>query len=156
MSDPVNTKVLKALETLLTAATTGATGVHVARGEAEPFEVGELPAINLLMLDEDIATPSVVGAGVGVPRLQVHSIRLVVQVVARSASEAENEAREISAKCAEAIAGDPLLGGVCSQLLYPVAQQWLRDEGAEQRLARQNTLYRGEYRTYSNDPFTPV
>jgi hypothetical protein len=156
MSDPVNTQVLNALAKLLNAASTGASGVHVSRGESDPFESDELPAINLVMLDEDIATPTVIGSGVGVQRLQVHTLRLVVQVVARSTVDAENDAREISAKCAKAIAADPLLGGVCSQLLYPVAQQWLRDEGSEQRLARQNTLYRGEYRTYSNDPFTPV
>jgi hypothetical protein len=37
-----------------------------------------------------------------------------------------------------------------------MAKQWVRDDDHEQRLARQNTLYSGEYRTYSHDPFTAV
>lgn len=153
---PADSQILAALKALLLAAGVQCMGVHVGRSEADPFEAAELPAVNLLTLDEDVFSPSTLGAAVGVPVLQTHSFKLVVQVVTRGGSTAEDAARSISAQCAQAIAQDPTLGGVCRQLLTPVAKQWLRDDGQEQRLARQNTLYSGAYRTYSTDPFTTV
>lgn len=153
---PVDSQILAALKALLLGADVGAEGVHIGRSEADPFEAGELPAVNLLALDEDVFSPVTIGAAVGVPVLQTHNFKLVVQVVTRGGSAAEDAARSISAQCAQAIALDPTLGGVCRQLLTPVAKQWLRDDGQEQRLARQNTLYSGAYRTLSTDPFTAV
>ena len=64
-------------------------------------------------------------------------------------------ARRISAACEAALAADPTLGGVCTQVLRVTGRQWLRDDGAEQRLARMNTRLECAYRTRSTDPFTP-
>lgn len=157
MSAPVDSQILAALKALLDSQVwpTGV-GVHVGRSDADPFELAELPAVNLLPIDEDVSTASMMGAAVGVPVLQLHTIKLVVQVVTRGGSAAEDAARSISAQCAQAIGQDPTLGGVCSQVLTPVAKQWLRDDGAEQRLCRQNTLYSGAYRTYSDNPYQAV
>jgi hypothetical protein len=156
VSTPVDTAILQALAALLRAAATTAQGVHVSRGQADPFEPAELPAINLLTVEASISTPSRIGYGAGVPVLQVRQLDLVVQVITRGGASAEDAARLIGARCEAAIAADPLLGGVCSQAVTPQGTQWLRDDEMEQHLARQNTLYRCEYRTYSNDPFTPV
>jgi hypothetical protein len=156
VSTPVDTQLLDALKALLQAAALPVVGVHVARSEADPFEPDELPAVNILPVQEDIVSPTTIGAARGAPVLQVHRFQLVVQVVTRGGSAAESVARRVSALCAQAIAQNPTLGGVCRQLLTPMAKQWVRDDDHEQRLARQNTLYSGEYRTYSHDPFTAV
>jgi hypothetical protein len=157
VSAPVDSQILAALKALLDGQVwPSAVGVHVGRSDADPFELTELPAVNLLPIDEDVSAASMMGAAVGVPVLQLHTIKLVVQVVTRGGSAAEDAARSISAQCAQAIGQDPTLGGVCRELLRPVAKQWLRDDGSEQRLCRQNTLYSGGYRTYSDNPFLSV
>ena len=156
MSTPVDTQILTALDALLKAAGLTGVGVHIGRSDADPFEPGELPAVNLLPVDESITTDSRVGSAVGAKVLQAHSLSLVVQVITRGGSAAENQARLISAQCEAAIGTDPTLGGICRQTMYLTAKQWIRDDGSEQRLARQNSLYQCEYRTYSGDPFTSV
>jgi len=153
---PVDQQVLDALKALLQPAALAVMGVHVGRSDADPFEPAELPAVNLLPIEEDISTDSRLGSAVGCRVLQMHGFSVVVQVVTRGGAAAEAQARHISAKCQAAIASDPTLGGVCNQTMYLQAKQWIRDDGAEQRLARQNNLYRGAYRTWSTDPFTPA
>lgn len=153
---PLDSQILAALQALLLAAPNLGAGVHVGRSDADPFEPAELPAVNLLVVDEDIAASVPMGAALGAPVLQTHRLKLVVQVVTRGGSAAEDAARLISARCAQAIAQDPTLGGRSRQLLTPQAKQWLRDDGNEQRVARQNTLYSAEYRSFAQDPFTPV
>jgi hypothetical protein len=153
---PAETQVLNALRDVLSAANLGAQGIHIMRGVDDAFEPAELPAVNLILVQEDIDTPSTIGGGLSVPLLQTHNLQLVVQVVAQSTTDALARARLISAKAQQAIGQNPTLGGVCKQLLRPEGKQWLHDDGAEQRLARQNTLYSGAYRTYSNNPFTLI
>lgn len=156
MSTPVDTQILAALDALIKAAGITGVGVHIGRSDADPFEPGELPAVNLLPIDESITTESRMGSAMGAKVLQAHSFSLVVQVITRGGSAAENQARLISAQCEAAIGANPTLGGVCSQTMYLTAKQWIRDDGSEQRLARQNSLYQCEYRTWSGDPFTSV
>lgn len=153
MSTPVDTQILTALEALLKAAGLEGVGVHIGRSDADPFEPSELPAVNLLPIDESVATQSRMGSAVGQKVLQQHSLSLVVQVITRGGSAAESQARLISAQCEAAIGANPTLGGVCSQTMHLTAKQWMRDDGSEQRLARQNSLYQCEYRTWSGDPF---
>lgn len=156
MSAPVDSQILAALKTLLRAALPASVGVHTGRSDADPFLPEELPAVNLLPVEEEVSSPSTMGSAAGVAVLRAHRLALVVQVVTRGGSAAEDAARQISAQCDQAIGQDPTLGGVCRQTLIPTGKQWVRDDGSEQRLSRQNTLYRGEYRTYSTDPFTAV
>lgn len=157
MSIPVETQILAAAKALLLSANTDAgTSVHVSRGDADPFEAGELPAINLLLLSDDVDTPSVIGGGLGVPLLQMHSLELVVQVVGNSTSGAEQQARAIGAQAQAALLQDASLGGLCADAITIKARQWLRDENPDRPLARQNSLYRCGYRAYAADPYTPV
>lgn len=154
MSTPVDTQIMHAVRATLQAANLGA-GIHVDRTDADPFELTELPAINLIAVEESISTPSLIGAAHdGV--LQTHSFQLVVQVVVQQGGPAADGARLISASATQALAADPTLGGLCSGALRPVGKQWLLDDGAERPLARQNTLWLCGYRTNSRDPFTPI
>jgi hypothetical protein len=77
---PAETQVLNALRDVLSAASLGAQGIHIMRGVDDAFEPTELPAVNLILVQEDIDTPSTFGGGLGVPLLQTHSLQLVVQV----------------------------------------------------------------------------
>ena len=156
MSTPVDTQILTALDALIKAAGIAGVGVHIGRSDADPFEPSELPAVNLLPIDESITTETRMGSAVGAKVLQMHALSIVVQVITRGGSAAENQSRLISAQCEAAIGADPTLGGICRQTMYLTAKQWIRDDGSEQRLARQNSLYQCEYRTYSGDPFTSV
>lgn len=148
----VDQQILDALAALLTPAATGAASVHVERDDAaEPFEPAELPAINLLAVEDQIATPTRTGMGVGSPVLQVHRLAVVVQIVYRGSNSAR-QARAIGDAVEQLVASSPTLGGVCSQGLLPDGRQWLRYDSAEQPMTRQNTRFVGEYRTYSGAP----
>lgn len=152
----VDQQILDALAALLTPAATGAATVDVERDDnAEPYEPAELPAINLLAVEDQISSSARVGMGVGVPVLQVHRLALVVQIVYRG-TDGARIARQIGDTVEQLVAGNPTLGGVCSQGLLPDGRQWLRDDAAEQPLTRQNTRLVGEYRTYSNAPNQPI
>lgn len=157
MSDPASTQILAAYRALLLAAATDAgTSVHVDRTTETPFEASELPAINLLLVDEDIDQPAPFGAARGQAVLQTHALRLICEVFARGGPAAAAQARLIAAQCDAALAADPTLGGKCSQILFPRKRQHERDDGSEQKLFSTKTLLVGEYRTYSNDPFNAV
>lgn len=152
----VDQQILDALAALLAPAATGAATVDVERDDsAEPYETAELPAINLLAVEDQIFAPTRIGMGLGEPVLQVHRLALVVQIVYRGTAGARL-ARQIGDTVEQLVASDPLLGGVCSQGLLPDGRQWLRDDAAEQPLTRQNTRFVGEYRTYSNAPNQPI
>ena len=156
MSEPVSTLILDALAARLRAISSGARSVDVDRdNEAEPYQPDELPAINIIPVDEDVSSPAMVGAAVGVPLRQDVSLAVVLQIVTRGGTQPAREARRISAACEQALATDPTLGGVCTQVLRVTGRQWLRDDGAEQRLARMNTRLECAYRTRSTDPYTP-
>jgi hypothetical protein len=156
MSGPVSTQILDALVALLQAASTGAATVDVDRdNEAEPYEPGELPAINVIPVEEDVSADRLMGAAVGVPIRQDVTLAVVLQIVTRGGTEPARQARSISAACEAALAADPTLGGVCNQVLRVTGRQWLRDDSAEQRLARMNTRLVCAYRTLSTDPNTP-
>lgn len=157
MSDPVNTQILKTFAVLITAANVDAVmPVHIGRSEAEPFEPGELPAVNLLIIDESVSARSRQGAAQGVKVLEHNTIQIVAQVITQGTAAAENDAREISAQIEAMVGLNPTLGGICTETLFVVGRQWLRDDGAAQHLARQNTLFQGGYRTWSGDPYTPA
>jgi hypothetical protein len=157
MTAPIEDQILAAAKALLLAANTGAgTSVHLSRGDADPFDTAELPAINLLLLNDEIETPQTIGAAMGVPVLQLHSLDLVVQVVSASASGAEQAARAIAAQCQVALLQDASLGGICAEAITLRGRQWLRDENTDYPLARNNSLYRCAYRAYAADPFTPI
>lgn len=156
MSEPVSTHILDALAARLRSISSGARSVDVDRdNEAEPYQSDELPALNIIPVDEDVSTAAMVGAAVGVPLRQDVSLAVVLQIVTRGGTQPAREARRISAACEAALAADPTLGGVCTQVLRVTGRQWLRDDGAEQRLARMNTRLECAYRTRSTDPFTP-
>jgi hypothetical protein len=157
MTAPVSTQILAAYQALLLAAATGAgASVHVDRTAETPFEPAELPAVNLLLVDEDIDQPAPFGAARGQPVLQVHALRIVREVYTRGGPAAAAQARLIDAQCDAATAADPTLDGKCSQLLLPKKRQHERDDASEQKLFSTKTLLVGEYRTYSNAPFTAV
>jgi hypothetical protein len=157
VSDPVSTKILDALAALLVAAGTGAVTVDVDRdNEAEPYGVDELPALNILAVDEDVSVETVAGAAVGVPMLQDVTLSVVLQVVSRGGSAPAKQARSISAACEAAVALNPTLSGACPQVMRVTGRQWLRDDGAEQRLARMNTRLECGYRTQSTDPYNAI
>jgi hypothetical protein len=150
-------QILDAYQALLLAAATDAgDSVHQDRTAETPFEPIELPAINLLLVDEDIDQPAPFGAARGQPVLQTHAMRILCEVYARGGPAAAAQARRIAAQCDAALASDPTLGGKCSQVLFPRKRQHERDDGSEQKLFSTKTLLVGEYRTYSNDPFTAV
>ena len=157
MSDPVSTHILDTLAAVLQAANTGACTIDVDRdNEAEPYGVDELPALNILAVEEDVGTESLMGAAVGVSMLQDVTLTVVLQVVSRGGVAPARQARSISAACEAAIAIDPTLNGVCPQVIRVTGRQWLRDDSAEQRLARMNTRLVCGYRTQSTDPFTAL
>lgn len=157
MSDPVSTQIMDALATVLRAANTGACSIDVDRdNEAEPYGVEELPALNILAVDEDVSIESLAGAAVGVPMLQDVTLAVVLQVVSRGGVAPSRQARSISAACEAAIAIDPTLNGICPQVIRVTGRQWLRDDAAEQRLARMNTRLVCGYRTQSTDPLTAL
>ena len=157
MSDPVSTHILDTLAAVLQAANTGACTIDVDRdNEAEPYGVDELPALNILAVEEDVGTESLMGAAVGVSMLQDVTLTVVLQVVSRGGVAPARQARSISAACEAAIALDPTLNGVCPQVIRVTGRQWLRDDSAEQRLARMNTRLVCGYRTQSTDPFTAL
>lgn len=156
MSEPVSTQILEALAALLRSSLTGAVSVDVDRdNEAEPYEATELPAVNIIPVDESVSAESSIGAAMGTPMLQNVSLAVVLQIVSRGGTAPAREARRINAACEAALAADPTLGGTCPQVLRVTGRQWLRDDGAEQRLARMNTRLECAYRTRSTDPYTP-
>lgn len=157
MTTPVPDQILAALSALLTAANTDAgASVHIDRTEDTPFEAEELPAINLYLIDEERAHPSVRGAAVGEPVLGVHTLRIVQEVYTRGGPGGAAAGRVIAAQAEAALAADPTLGGKCSQVLLPKRTQWERDDRSEQKNFKTNVLLVGEYRTYSNAIYTPV
>lgn len=157
MSEPVSTQILDALAALLASAATGAATVDIDRdNDAEPYQPDELPALNIIPVDEDIGTDSLVGAALGRPLQQDVSFVVVLQIVARGGSYPARQARRISAACEAALAANPTLGGACPQVLRVTGRQWVRDDAAEQRLARMNTRLVCGYRTRSTDPYTPL
>lgn len=154
MSEPVSTQILDALSARLAGAATGAATVDVDRdNQAEPYEAAELPALNIIPVDEEIDAAFMAGAAVGVPVRQDVTLAVVLQIVTCGGSFPARQARRISAACEAALAADPTLGGVCTQVLRVTGRQWLRDDGAEQRLARMNTRLVCAYRTRSTDPY---
>lgn len=156
MSEPVSTQILDAMAQRLRAVATGASSIDVDRdNEAEPYQADELPAINVIPVDEEVSADLLMGAAVGVPIRQDVTLAVVLQIVTRGGTEPARQARRISAACEQALAADPTLGGVCTQVLRVTGRQWLRDDGAEQRLARMNTRLVCAYRTRSTDPYTP-
>lgn len=148
-------QVLDALAARLTPAATGATSVDVERDDsAEPYSPEELPALNILAVDE--AIDSIVplgGAGAGVP--QIRRLELVVQIVYRGAGSARR-ARVVGDAVESVIAADATLGGLCITGLLPDGRQWVRDDGAEQPLTRQNIRFTAQYRTLSTAPASVI
>jgi len=158
VSDPVSTHILDALAVEVRAAVRalGVSTVDVDRdNDAEPYQADELPAVNIIPVDEDVSNPAMFGSGVGVPLRQDVTLAVVLQIVTRGGTQPAREARRISAACEAALALNPTLGGVCSQVLRVTGRQWLRDDSAEQRLARMNTRLECAYRALSNNPYTP-
>ncbi len=159
MSEPVSTQILESMAVVIRAAAReqGIATVDVDRdNDAEPYQVDELPAINVIPVDEDVVVESFAGAAVGVPMLQDVTLAVVLQVVSRGGVDPAKAARRISADCEAALAVDPTLGGACPQVLRVTGRQWVRDDGSEQRLARMNTRLVCGYRTQSTDPYTPL
>jgi hypothetical protein len=153
MTLPVEVQILDAVQALLLSANTDAgQGVHQSRGDADPFATTDLPAINLLLLSDEVETPSVMGGGLGVPVLQLHNLELIVQVISAATSGAERQARIIASQVQTALLQDPTLGGICSSAITLKARQWIRDENPEFPLARQNNLYKCAFSTYAHAP----
>ena len=153
---PVDSQVLEALKTLIVAAATAAgSRVFVDRTAADPFAAAELPAINLVSVEESVSTPSTVGAAYQGMQ-QNHTFQVVLQVLVSNTLDAGAIARLISAQAAQAIGTDPTLGGLCSNALQPTGKQWVFDDESETRFARQNNLWLCRYRTHSHDPFTAI
>ena len=153
---PVDTQLLAALQTLLVAANTNAGArVFVDRTAADPFQPNELPAINLVSVEEGVTAPSTMGAAFQGMH-QNHVFQLVVQVLVSSATDAGTAARLISAQAAQAMGTDPTLGGLCSNAMELSGKQWVFDDEAECRFVRQNNLWLCRYRTHSHDPFTAI
>lgn len=155
MTTPVDTQVLVAVKALIDAAATAAASVDIDRTEADPYTPADLPAINLLAVEESTQhlTPLNLAAGGSVC---VNRLQLVVQVVASGGSAAGAQARLISAQVAAALGADPTLAGLCLAGLLPAGKQWLRDDDGDSRLIRQNNLYVCSYRTTSANPFTTL
>lgn len=159
MSEPVSTQILDALAALVRAAVRElrVATVDVDRdNDAEPYQPDELPAVNIIPVDEDVAVDSMAGAAVGVPMLQDVTLAVVLQIVTRGGVDPARVARRISAASEAAVAADPTLAGACPQVLRITGRQWVRDDGSEQRLARMNTRFVCGYRTQSTDPYTPL
>jgi len=153
---PVDSQVLAAIKALLLAAATGAgASVHVHRSDADPFTSTELPAINLLAVEEGVFTPTTTGMAYG-GTVHQHRLQVVVQVVCQGGSAAADQARLISAQAAQALGLDPTLGGLCHEAALPKGKQWLHDDEADTRLVRQNNLWLCGYRTHSHNPFTVI
>jgi hypothetical protein len=156
MSLPVDSQILAALSALLLAAGTDAgTSVHVHRTEADAFEPSELPAINLLAVEEGIQTQGPLDASAG-GAVHTHSLQVVVQVITSGGSAAAAQARLVSAQCAQAIGLDTTLGGLCRLGTRPAGKQWLHDDEGDTRLLRQNNLWVCGYRTHSTNPFVAL
>ena len=154
MTTPVDTQVLNAVKALIDAAATAASSVDIDRTEADPYTPADLPAINLLAVEESTQhlTPLNLAAGA----VCVNRLQLVVQVVASGGGAAGAQARLISAQVAAALGADPTLAGLCPAGLLPAGKQWLRDDDGDSRLIRQNNLYVCSYRTTSANPFTTL
>lgn len=157
MSTPVVDQLLDALQALLVAAATDAgASVHVDRTEDAPFEVAELPAVNLFALTEKRNTPAMMGAALGRPYLIEHMLEMVLEVYTRGGPDAARAGRLIAAQCEAALAANPTLDGVCSQILRPTETRWSRDDASEHKLFKTQVLLSGQYRTNSNAVFTPI
>lgn len=154
MTTPVDTQVLVAVKALIDAAATAAASVDIDRTEADPYTPADLPAINLLAVEESTQhlTPLNLAAGA----VCVNRLQLVVQVVASGGSAAGAQARLISAQVAAALGANPTLAGLCLAGLLPAGKQWLRDDDGDSRFIRQNNLYVCSYRTTSANPFTTL
>lgn len=153
---PVCSQILAALQVLFSQPGIGAATVDIDRdNEAEPYTTVELPAINIIPVEENVSAPNLIGAGLRAPVWQDVSLTVVLQIVSRGGSDPAAQARLISAACEAALAADPTLGGLCPQVVRITGRQWLRDDSAEQRLARMNTRLECVYRTRANDPYTP-
>lgn len=153
---PVESQVLAALQALLVAAATSAgPRVFVDRTAADPFTAAELPAINLVSVEEGVSAQTTMGAAYqGMP--QNHVFQVVVQVLVSNTTDAGAIARVLSAQAAQAIGTNPTLNGLCSNALQLTGKQWVFDDESETRFARQNNLWLCRYRTHSHDPFTAI
>lgn len=154
MTTPVDTQVLVAVKALIDAAGTSAAVVDIDRTEADPYTPADLPAINLLAVEEN--TQHLTPLNLATGAVCVNRLQLVVQVVASGGSAAGAQARLISAQVAAALGADPTLAGLCLAGLLPAGKQWLRDDDGDSRLIRQNNLYVCSYRTTSANPFTTL
>lgn len=154
MTTPVDTQVLVAVKALIDAAGTSAAVVDIDRTEADPYTPADLPAINLLAVEEN--TQHLTPLNLATGAVCVNRLQLVVQVVASGGSAAGAQARLISAQVAAALGADPTLAGLCLVGLLPAGKQWLRDDDGDSRLIRQNNLYVCSYRTTSANPFTTL
>ena len=154
MTTPVDTQVLVAVKALIDAAATAAASVDIDRTEADPYTPADLPAINLLAVEE--STQHLTPLNLATGAVCVNRLQLVVQVVASGGSAAGAQARLISAQVAAALGVDPTLAGLCLAGLLPAGKQWLRDDDGDSRLIRQNNLYVCSYRTTSANPFTTL
>jgi hypothetical protein len=154
VTTPVDTQVLAAVKALLVGQT-DALSIDTHRTEADPYTTAQLPAINLLAVEESIATPTTIGMAQGGAAHQ-HRLQLVVQVITQGGSAAADQARLVSAQAAQAIGLQPTLSGLCATALLPMGKQWLHDDDADTRLVRQNNLWVCGYRTHSHDPFTAI
>jgi hypothetical protein len=153
----VPNQIVQRLKALIVAANTAALGsVHIGRSEGDPFEPEELPAVNLLLVEDKRSDMTRFGAALGVGVLQQHMLTLVMEVYTRGGADADELGNLITAQCEAALAADPALGNTCRQAMLPYGTQWTRDTGPEQQLFKVTTLLTGEFHTYSNDPFTPV
>lgn len=147
-------QVLDALAALLTPAATGATTVDVERDDAaEPYPAAELPAINILAVDESIDTQQMLLGHA--PMFQVRRLSLVVQIVYRGANSARS-ARDIGDAVETLVAANATLGGLCIEGMVPDGRQWVRDDTAEAPLTRQNTRFSAAYRTLNTAPATVI
>jgi hypothetical protein len=157
MTISIADQILNNLRSLLVAAGTDAgASVHIDRTEETPFEVNELPAVNLFAMAEKRATPAMMGAALGRAYLIEHTIDLVLEVYTRGGPPAAAAGRLIAAQCEAALAADPTVGSVCTQILRPTETRWSRDDASEQKLFKTQVLHTGAYRTHSNAVFTPI
>jgi hypothetical protein len=149
--------VLLAVRDRIVAAGTAATTVDIDRTESDPYTEADLPAINLLAVEEAIQPLTPVNLASGGAVLQ-NRLQLVVQVVAGggAAGVVGAQARLLSAQVAAALGADPTLAGLCVQGLLPAGKQWLHDEDGSSRLIRQNNLWVCTYRTTSVNPFSTI
>lgn len=154
MTTPVDTQVLVAVKALIDAAGTSAAVVDIDRTEADPYTPADLPAINLLAVEEN--TQHLTPLNLATGAVCANRLQLVVQVVASGGSAAGAQARLISAQVAAALGADPTLAGLCPAGVLPAGKQWLRDDDGDSRLIRQNNLYVCSYRTTSANPFITI